>query len=316
IRLQLMIQLNGISVAFGGQVVLDDVTWTLKPGKRIGLVGPNGAGKTTLHRIIAGQKAPDAGTVSRNGSVTVGYLQQDVHEAGSERTVLEEALRAFDNILAHHAEEAAVTEAIAAAEDHESESYLKLLHTLERLHAELATLEAHRIEDRTEAVLLGLGFEVDELHRPLYTFSGGWRMRVALARLLLQEPDFLLLDEPTNHLDIDSIDWLENYLKSYRGTVTIVSHDRYFLDRMVTSIAELSAGKLTEYAGNYTFYLEERVARRLLQQAAYENQQKEIADTERFIERFRYKATKARQVQSRIKQLEKLERIPPPPTDE
>lgn len=311
-----MIQLNGISVAFGGRFVLDDVTWTIKPGRRIGLVGPNGAGKTTLLRIIAGEQVPDAGTVSRSGSTTVGYLQQDVHEATSERTVLEEALRAFEKILALQAEEAAVTEAVAAADDHESESYLKLLHSLERIHTELATLEAHRIKDRAETVLAGLGFEVDELHRPLLTFSGGWRMRVALARLLLQEPDFLLLDEPTNHLDIDSIDWLENYLKTYRGTVTIVSHDRYFLDRMVTSIAELSAGKLTEYAGNYTFYLEDRVTRRMLQQASYENQQKEIADTERFIERFRYKASKARQVQSRIKQLEKLERIAPPPTDE
>jgi ATP-binding cassette, subfamily F, member 3 len=187
---------------------------------------------------------------------------------------------------------------------------------LAHVHDRLVGHESHLMVPRTEAILTGLGFEPADHHRPLTSFSGGWRMRVALAQLLLSDPDVLLLDEPTNHLDIDSIDWLENHLRTWNGTVIIVSHDRYFLDRMVTGIVELSGGHLTEYAGNYAFYLEERVSRRELHRASYENQQRMIAETERFIERFRYKATKARQVQSRVKQLEHLERIPPPIAEE
>ncbi len=311
-----MIQLNNIAVAFGGQRVLDGLTWTLKPGQRIGLIGPNGAGKSTLLRLVAGQQAPDDGTVAMPGGTSVGYLAQDAQENASDRPVVEEAMTAFDEVLALQAEEHRITRELDAEPDHAGAPYEKLLHALERVHAELVAREAHLVRPRTEAVLTGLGFEPDELERPMHTFSGGWRMRVALAKILLREPDFLLLDEPTNHLDIVSIDWLEGYLKGYPGAVVIVSHDRYFLDRMVTAIAELMRGRITEYAGNYTFYLEERAQRRELQRAAYENQQKQIADTERFIERFRYKATKARQVQSRVKMLEKLERIPPPPADE
>jgi ATP-binding cassette, subfamily F, member 3 len=310
-----MLQLTNISLAFGGQQVLDGVTWTLKPNQRIGLVGPNGAGKTTLLRVISGRQRPDEGDVALSGSMSVGYLEQDVQEANSNLTVLDEAMKAFADVLRLEAEEVQITEALAQSDDHESEAYTKLLHELERVHAELATREAHRIRPQTEAVLTGLGFAPGDLGRPLRTFSGGWRMRVALARLLLRRPDFLLLDEPTNHLDIDSIDWLESYLKSYPGTVVIVSHDRYFLDRMVTTTAELANGQVTEYAGNYTFYLEERVHRRALQQAAYDNQQKQIADMERFVERFRAKATKAKQAQSRVKMLDKLERIAPPPSE-
>ena len=211
--------------------------------------------------------------------------------------------------------EVEITAALSADEDHQSDAYHDLLHQLDEVHTALAAHESHLAKPRAEAVLSGLGFAVEDLERPISTFSGGWRMRVALAKLLLRRPDILLLDEPTNHLDIDSIAWLEDYLKAYHGTVVIVSHDRYFLDRMVTSIAELANGQITEYAGNYSFYLRERTARREIQQAAYENQQKQIAETERFIERFRAKATKARQVQSRVKMLEKLDRIAPPPTD-
>ncbi len=307
-----MIQLLNLSLAFGGQQVLDAVTWTVKPGQRIGLIGPNGAGKTTLLRVIAGRFAPDAGSVSLSGGATLGYLEQDVQEMQGGLTVLEDAMRAFASVLELQRQEDEITHALDTADDHESESYLKLLHALDRVHTELLSLEAHRMQDRTEAVLEGLGFATEDLHRPMHTFSGGWRMRVALARLLLQRPDFLLLDEPTNHLDIDSIDWLEDYLKSYAGTVVIVSHDRYFLDRMVTTIAELARGKVTEYPGNYAYYLVAREERRALQQSAFDNQQKSIADTERFIERFRSKATKARQVQSRIKQLDKVERVAAP----
>ncbi|HET6568133.1 MAG TPA: ABC-F family ATP-binding cassette domain-containing protein [Rhodothermales bacterium] len=310
-----MFQLINISLAFGGQQVLDGITWTIKPNQRIGLVGPNGAGKTTLLRLISGQQRPDSGETAISGSMSVGYLEQDVQEAQSERTVLQEALHAFDDVLRLQEEEHRITHALGESDDHESEAYLKLLHRLEEVHAQLVAREAHLIQSKTEAVLTGLGFSPDDIHRPLRTFSGGWRMRVALARLLLRRPDFLLLDEPTNHLDIDSIDWLESYLKSYNGTVVIVSHDRYFLDRMVTTIAELVNGQVTEYPGNYTHYLTERIARRELQQAAYDNQQKQIAEMERFVERFRAKATKAKQAQSRIKMLEKLERIPPPPSD-
>ena len=310
-----MIQLQHIDLAFGGRQLLDGITWTIKPNRRIGLIGPNGAGKSTLLRVIAGVQPVDEGTIQRGGD-TVGYLAQDVQELATERSVLAEAMEAFTEVIELQQEEHRLTQALGDHPDHTSEAYVSLLHALERVHAQLVTHEAHRIQDRTEAVLTGLGFDPEDLERPVGTFSGGWRMRVALARLLLQRPDVLLLDEPTNHLDIDSIGWLEAYLKGYSGTVIIVSHDRYFLDRMVTHTAELIAGHLTEYAGNYTFYLTEREERRTLQRAAYENQQKMIAETERFIERFRYKASKARQVQSRVKQLEKLERIPPPPTDQ
>ncbi len=311
-----MIQLLNIALAFGGQRVLDGLTWTVKPNLRIGLIGPNGAGKSTLLKVIAGHLPPDAGTVSMPGGTTVGYLAQDAQEVATDRTVVEEALTAFDEVLTLQDEEHRLTEALDAEADHATDHYRKLLHALERVHAGLVAREAHLIRPRTETVLAGLGFEPDDLERPMHTFSGGWRMRVSLAKILLRQPDFLLLDEPTNHLDIVSIDWLEGYLKSYPGTVVLVSHDRYFLDRMVTSIAELAGGRVTEYAGNYAFYLEERAKRRELQQAAYENQQREIVQIERFIERFRYKASKASQVQSRVKMLEKMERVPLPPSAE
>ncbi len=310
-----MIQLSKASLAFGGQTILDGATWGIRDGLRIGLIGPNGAGKTTLLRVLSGTQQLDAGTLDIPGGTTLGYLEQDTQEADTDRSVLEEAMLAFREVLELEKEDARLTHALDAEDDHASAQYLDWLHRLDEVHTRLATFEAHTIKPRTEAVLTGLGFDPDDLHRPLRTFSGGWRMRVALARLLLRKPDFLLLDEPTNHLDIDSIDWLETYLKAYAGTVVIVSHDRYFLDRMVTHTAELSQGQITEYAGNYAFYLSAREERRVQWQAAYDNQQKAIADTERFIERFRSKATKAQQVQSRIKQLDKLERIPPPPVE-
>ena len=311
-----MIQLNHITLAFGGRFIFKDLTWTLKPNLSIGLIGPNGAGKSTMLRVLAGKQKYDEGTIAVTGSATIGYLEQDVQEMPSDRSVKEEAMLAFTHVIQLQGREMEIMEEIEQEEDHESERYASLLAELGNVQNQLVAHEAHRIESKSEAVLTGLGFEPKDLDRPLRSFSGGWRMRVALAKLLLQNPTFLLLDEPTNHLDIDSIDWLEKYLRDYAGTVVIVSHDRYFLDRMVTTTVELYNGHLTEYAGNYSFYLQEREERRALQKAAYENQQKSIAETQRFIERFRYKATKAKQVQSRVKMLEKLERIPPPPSDQ
>ena len=311
-----MIYLTNISVAFGGQPVLERLTWTVRQGVRVGLVGPNGAGKSTLLKVIAGRQPVDGGEVSVEGGTTVGYLEQDVQETPGEQTVLEAALEAFAPVLRNEEAVHTLAAELEAMDDHASDAYMKRVEQLTRAQAELDRQEAHLIRPRTAAVLSGLGFSDEEQHRPLRTFSGGWRMRVSLARLLLRRPAVLLLDEPTNHLDIESIDWLETYLKSYPGSVVLVSHDRYFLDRMVTSIAELYGGGITEYAGNYSFYLGAREEQREQQRLAYEGQQREIVQIERFIERFRYKATKAKQVQSRIKLLDKMERIPPPPTDE
>ena len=301
-----MIQIHNISLALGGNPILQNLSWTISPGRRIGLIGANGAGKTTLLRLIAGQLDPDSGTVTRSG--TVGYLSQDVQETPGGRRVLAETLTAFEEIELLQRKEASLTQALAQQTGHTN----KLLAELDRIHTRLSLHEAHLIQPRAETVLSGLGFTIDDFDRPLEELSGGYRMRVALARLLLQKPDLLLLDEPTNHLDIESIGWLEHYLKSYAGTMILVSHDRYFLNRMTNVMVHLRNGHITEYAGNYDYFLTEREKRRELEQATYENQQREIAQTKRFIERFRYKATKARQVQSRIKHLEKMERLTPP----
>jgi len=310
-----VIQLVNAALAFGGQTILDDVTWALRDGRRIGLVGPNGAGKSTLLKVLTGRHRLDGGSLDIPGGTTLGYLEQDTQEALIDRSVLAEALEAFADVLELEREEHRLTLELDGEHDHESAHYFQILHDLDDVHTALIAREAHTIRPRTEAVLTGLGFDPADLERPLKTFSGGWRMRVALARLLLRRPDVLLLDEPTNHLDIDSIAWLEQYLKAYPGTVVIVSHDRYFLDRMVNETAELVQGNLTTYEGNYTFYLNTREERRAIQKASYENQQKEIADIERFVERFRAQATKAKQAQSRLKTLERMERLPPPPDD-
>jgi ATP-binding cassette subfamily F protein 3 len=310
-----MVTLDDVSVRFGSEALFDDLSWTITPeGHRVGLVGPNGAGKTTLLKLIAGRMTPDSGRVTREG-VSVGYLEQDVQELPEDRTVREEALRAFDDVLALEEKEQTITERLEET-DHESAEHGKLLDQLHRVQEQLNQHESHRVRPRTEATLTGLGFDPDALDRPLHTFSGGWRMRAALARLLLREPDILLLDEPTNHLDIESIDWLEGKLRGYPGTVLLVSHDRYVLDRMVTSIAEITRGQLLHYDGNYSHYLEAREERYERWRREYENQQKRIEEIEEFISKFRYNASRASQVQSRIKKLEKMDRIPPPPDGE
>ena len=308
-----MLVLRDLHLAFGGRVLFDGLGWTVRAGERVGLVGPNGAGKSTLLRVIAGEQSVDRGEVVREGGATVGFLRQDTQEQDVTASPLQDALHAFDDVLRLEAEARSLTAQMEAHADHASDDYFKLVERFSRVQDRLVTREAHTAEARTAAVLSGLGFSDDEMRRPLSTFSGGWRMRVALARLLLGEPDVLLLDEPTNHLDIESIDWLEDYLTGYPGAVILVSHDRYFLDRMTTSTADLVRGQIDSYPGNYAHYLEARGERRQHWQARYDNQQKEIAEAERFIARFRAKATKAKQAQSRIKMLEKLERIPPPP---
>ena len=297
-----MIQLEGVSKGFGGQLVFRDVTWRIADRERIGLVGPNGAGKTTLCRILAGLEEPDSGQVSRPRSATVGYLPQDVAGAVA-GSVLVAALSGFEEVWALEREMEDVARALETAPGETlTERYGELQHRFE-------ALGGYRLETAARTILSGLGFAADELHRPLEEFSGGWRMRAALARLLLVAPSLLLLDEPTNHLDLASLAWLENFLAAYDGTVVVVSHDRYFINRMVTSIADLTPEGLTVYPGDYDDFLVEREARRELLEARARNQAKRIAEVERFIERFRYQATKARQVQSRVKMLAKVERI-------
>jgi ATP-binding cassette subfamily F protein 3 len=298
-----VIALETVSKAYGGQSLVRDCSWRIGRGERIGLVGPNGAGKTTLCRILAGIEEPDAGRVHRDTGVTVGYLPQEV-SGSDELTVLAEALSGFEEVwrLEAQLEELAARMAGPGADPVLTERYGEVQHRFE-------VSGGYRLESQAKVILGGLGFKLDDLHRSLAVFSGGWRMRAALARLLLLRPDLLLLDEPTNHLDLESLQWLEGFLSAYEGTVVIVSHDRYFLNRMVTAIAELSGGTVVVYAGDYDHFLVEREARHALLEARQRNQAKRVAEIERFIDRFRYKASKARQVQSRIKMLGKVERI-------
>src|SRR5437879_969270 len=297
-----MISVEGIAKSFGGQVLFRDLSWRIADRERIGLVGPNGAGKTTLCRILAGLDDPDVGRVSRPRATTVGYLAQEAAASG-EGSVLAEALAGFADVWALERDMEEVAAALATAPTEAlTARYGDLQHRFE-------ALGGYRLENQAKAILTGLGFGPDELARPVAEFSGGWRMRAALARLLLLAPSLLLLDEPTNHLDLESLAWLEDFLAGYAGTVVVVAHDRYFLNRMVTSIAELSAAGLTVYPGDYDDYLVEREARHALLEAQARNQAKRIEEIERFIERFRYQATKARQVQSRVKMLAKVERI-------
>jgi ATP-binding cassette, subfamily F, member 3 len=300
-----MIQIEGARKSYGGQALFRDLSWRLTGGERVGLVGPNGAGKTTLCRVLAGLEELDEGQVTRARDATIGYLPQEAAGAPS-GSVLEEALNGFADVWAIEHEMNEVALGLATAADEAlTARYGDLQHRFE-------ALGGYRLETEAKAILGGLGFADAHAGRPLAEFSGGWRMRAALARLLLLRPSLLLLDEPTNHLDLESLAWLEEFLVAYEGAVVVVSHDRYFLNRMVTSIAELGSAGLTTYQGDYDDFLAQREARRELLEARGRNQAKQVAEIERFIERFRYKATKARQVQSRIKMLERMERLARP----
>ncbi|HRE49817.1 MAG TPA: ABC-F family ATP-binding cassette domain-containing protein [Flavitalea sp.] len=300
--------LTNVTFEFGARVIVENATWHIQPNERIGLIGYNGTGKSTLLKVFVGEYLPSAGTVERSRNTSIGYLHQDLLSFESGESILQVALGAFENVLALEKEIETLGKQLENAPPDSAEQEAALHLYSEKLH-EMETLDGYNIHHKTEEVLQGLGFSNADLQRPFTEFSGGWRMRVLLAKMILQQPDLLLLDEPTNHLDLPSIEWLEKYLQHYQGAVVIVSHDKYFLDRMVTKIIELYQRQLHVYNGNYSYYETEKQQRIELQQRAFENQQEFIRQQERFIERFRAKASKAAAAQSAIKRLDKIERL-------
>jgi ATP-binding cassette, subfamily F, member 3 len=304
-----MISVNNLSVHFTGTPLFDDVSFVIADRDRIGLVGKNGAGKTTLMRIIAGLQEPEKGNVVIPSGQTIGYLPQEIYASHYNKNLLDEALSAFSEALKLQAEIIHLTSEIAHRSDYESESYSRLISKLNDASERFGMLGGHNMQGETEKILFGLGFMPGDLSRHVNEFSGGWQMRLELAKILLQKPNVILLDEPTNHLDIESIQWLEEFLISYYGAVLIVSHDRAFLDNITKRTIEISLGEIFDYKAAYTEYEQMRLERIEHQAAAYNNQQKQISDAERFISRFRYQATKAKQVQSRIKLLDKMDKI-------
>lgn len=309
-----MISINDLTVAYGNWTLLDRISFHVSESDKIGLVGKNGAGKSTILKLLCGEQSPSSGTIDKPQHVTIGYLPQIMqHNKG--RTVLEEAMTAFDAFKAMEEEIGEITVQLSERTDYDSASYLNLITRLNDLNDHLAISHNEPPEVRAQRTLLGLGFKDEELSRKTETFSQGWNMRIELAKILLGSPDVLLLDEPTNHLDIESIEWLEDYLKNYRGSLMLVSHDRKFLDNVTNRTIEVSLGHVTDYKVPYSKYVDLRAERIAQQTAAYENQQRMIEKTEDFINKFRYKPTKSNQVQSRIKALEKLERIEIDETD-
>ncbi len=303
-----MISLDNLSVSYGGWQLFDSISFLINPKDRIGLVGRNGAGKSTLMKIIIGEQQATSGGVSLNGDCTIGYLPQTMHIADT-TSLVEETAKAFNVVIGIEREIESLTDQIAERTDYESEEYSKLIHHLNDANDHYHILGGDTREADIEKTLLGLGFKRSDFTRATKEFSGGWRMRIELAKLLLRRPSIFLLDEPTNHLDIESIQWLEDYLKSYNGAVLLISHDRAFLDNVTNRTIEISLGKAYDYKVSYSKYVELRAQRREQMASAYENQQRLIEKNEEFIEKFRYKPTKSNQVQSRIKQLEKIERI-------
>lgn len=303
-----MLAINNLSVQFTGTNLFENVTFNIADHDRIGLVGKNGAGKSTLLKILCGWQKPETGTLVIASGQTVGYLPQEM-VPDTTRTVIDEALTAFSHIDELLALQQRLTDEIATRTDYESAEYERLLNRHNEVTEQISMLGAGSRQEQTEKVLLGLGFRHDDFQRPVAEFSGGWQMRVELAKLLLQHPDFLLLDEPTNHLDIVSIQWLENFLSSYRGAVVLVSHDRTFLDNITTRTIEITAGRIYDYKCPYSEYVIQMQERRASQMAQLTAQQRQVAQIEAFIERFRYKSTKSKQVQSRIKMLDKMEMV-------
>ena len=303
-----MLSVNHLDIRFGEKHLFNDVSVQVHIGNRIGLVGVNGAGKSTLLKIMAGIAETDDGVVSKAKHFTIGYLPQESSELFSERTLYEEAETAFAPLLALQAEAAQLHEQMREMDPH-TEEFQSILERQGEIQHQLDASDIYAIAGKIEKILIGLGFRREDMDKPVNSFSGGWQMRLKLAKMLLEAPSVLLLDEPTNHLDLDSLTWVEQFLKNYNGSMVIISHDRTFLDKVTETIWELSFGRIDIYKGNYSYFLKERAERRAIEKGAYDNQQAKIKQTMRFVDKFRAKATKARQVQSRVKQLDKLERI-------
>ncbi len=299
----MLLGLQNVTFEFGARTIVEDATWHIQPNERIGLIGYNGTGKSTLLKVLTGQYSPAKGAVEKGRETTIGFLHQDLLGFDTDDSILEVALGAFERVKQLEKEIEEVGDELARTGDEQlAHDYADLLHELE-------VLDGYSIHHRTEEILQGLGFANADLQKPYKNFSGGWRMRVLLAKMILQHPDVLLMDEPTNHLDLPSIEWLEKYLQHYQGAVVIVSHDRFFLDRMVTKVVELYQQQLHFYTGNYSYYETEKALRIDMQKKAFENQQDYIRQNERFVERFKAKASKAAAAQSIVKRLEKLDRI-------
>jgi ATP-binding cassette, subfamily F, member 3 len=303
-----MITVGNLSVLFSGKPLFEDISFMIQPRDKVGLTGKNGAGKSTLLKIIAKMQEPTKGTISVPSGYRIGYLPQEMKHA-SGKTIFEEAKTAFHEMIALENELNDLSKQLETRTDYESDEYHQIIERLNDVGQRLSLLGSGSIDGETEKILLGLGFSQTDLNRQMDEFSGGWKMRVELAKILLQMPDAVLLDEPTNHLDIESIQWLESFLSTYPGAVVLVSHDRAFLDAVTLRTIEITLGKIEDYKASYSRYVELRKERRDQQKAAYMNQKKMIEDTEKFIDRFRAKASKAVQVQSRIKQLDKVERL-------
>ncbi len=309
-----MISINNLTVSYGGFTLLDNISFAISDKDKIGLVGKNGAGKSTVMKLICGLQSPTSGSIDKPSHLNIGYLPQ-VMEHHKGRTVMEETLTAFESMSALEKELDSVNSQLAERSDYESKEYMGLIDRLNEINDILAMEHSEPPEVQAEKTLLGLGFKDEDFGRKTETFSQGWNMRIELAKILLTRPDVMLLDEPTNHLDIESIEWFEDYLKNYRGSLLLVSHDRHFLDTVTNRTIEIMLGHIHDYKVPYSRYLDLRKERLAQQMAAYKNQQKMIEKTEDFIAKFRYKPTKSNQVQSRIKALEKLDRIEVDETD-
>ena len=303
-----MFSIQNIRVLFSGNLLFDQVSFLINPNDKIGLVGANGAGKSTLLKLLAGDMELDSGEIVIPQDKTVGYLPQELRNE-STLSIFDETQKAFIQLNDLEKKIEQLNHQLNTRSDYESDEYLNLAHKLSEAMERFQILGGGNREAEIEKVLLGLGFTTEEFSRPLSTFSGGWRMRIEIAKILLQKPDLLLLDEPVNHLDIESIEWLENFLKNYSGAVVLVAHDRVFLDSVTTRTIEISKKRIYDYKMPYSDYVQERQLRMVGEQAAYTNQQKQIQEIEQFVERFRYQATKAKQVQSRVKMLNKIDRI-------